>query len=163
MLNKPPNKSNKNQLAQSQSAGVGNFSVLNLLSTNQELTVSNNHPGYLVELIRTGIQSVAFDRVAAHLNIPKKEMAQVLNINERTLARRKDCLLTSEESEKLVRMSRIIDRASEVFGGKDQGIQWLKLPNDSLGGHSPMSYLDTDVGAEIVLDTLGRIEHGVFA
>jgi uncharacterized protein (DUF2384 family) len=28
---------------------------------------------------------------------------------------------------------------------------------------TPLSLLDTDIGADSVLDTLGRIEHGVFA
>ena len=28
---------------------------------------------------------------------------------------------------------------------------------------NPLSLLDTDIGAESVMDTLGRIEHGVFA
>jgi uncharacterized protein (DUF2384 family) len=32
-----------------------------------------------------------------------------------------------------------------------------------LSGATPLSLLDTDIGAESVLDTLGRIEHGVFA
>lgn len=89
-------------------------------------------------------------------------MAQVLHINERRLQRRKDSLLTSEESEKLVCISRVIDRASEVFGDNDNSIQWLKIPNESLDGHSPLSFLDSDVGAESILNTLGLIEHGVF-
>jgi hypothetical protein len=33
----------------------------------------------------------------------------------------------------------------------------------ALSGATPLSLLDTDIGAENVLDTLGRIEHGVFA
>ena len=42
-------------------------------------------------------------------------------------------------------------------------IDWLKSPNAALRGHAPLSLVDTDIGAEAVLDALGRIEHGVFA
>nr|WP_315215725.1 MbcA/ParS/Xre antitoxin family protein [uncultured Duganella sp.] len=33
--------------------------------------------------------------------------------------------------------------------------------NRSLGGKAPLSLLDTEAGYELVLDTLGRIEHGI--
>ena len=39
----------------------------------------------------------------------------------------------------------------------------MKSPNASLGGVTPLSMLDTDLGAGSVMDTLGRIEHGIFA
>lgn len=41
-------------------------------------------------------------------------------------------------------------------------LDWLKSPNAALGGATPLSLLDTDIGTESVMDTLGRIEHGVF-
>jgi putative toxin-antitoxin system antitoxin component (TIGR02293 family) len=85
-----------------------------------------------------------------------------MNLNKRSLASQKNSLHTREKSEKTVRLRRVIDRASEVFGDKDKSIQWLINPNSSLDGHTPLSYLDTDVGAESVLDVLGRIEHGIF-
>ena len=42
-------------------------------------------------------------------------------------------------------------------------IDWLKSPNAALRGNAPLSLLDTDIDAEAMLDTLGRIEPGVFA
>jgi uncharacterized protein (DUF2384 family) len=49
-----------------------------------------------------------------------------------------------------------------VFEGLDPSLDWLKSPNATWFGATPLSLLDTDIGAETVLDTLGRIEHGVF-
>jgi putative toxin-antitoxin system antitoxin component (TIGR02293 family) len=57
----------------------------------------------------------------------------------------------------------VVERAEEVFEDLDTSLEWLKAPNTALGAVTPLSLLDTDVGAEGVLDTLGRIEHGVFA
>jgi hypothetical protein len=42
-------------------------------------------------------------------------------------------------------------------------VDWLKSPNATFSGQTPLSLLDTEIGAELVMDTLGRIEHGVFA
>jgi putative toxin-antitoxin system antitoxin component (TIGR02293 family) len=54
-------------------------------------------------------------------------------------------------------------RAIEVFEYQAAALDWLKQPNQAMSHASPLSLLDTDLGAETVLDTLGRIEHGVFA
>lgn len=72
-------------------------------------------------------------------------------------------MLNSEESSKLLRLARVMSRASEVFDGAAAAIDWLKSSNAALRGNAPLHLLDTDIGAESVLDTLGRIEHGVFA
>lgn len=63
----------------------------------------------------------------------------------------------------MVRLARVIERAEVVFGGLEMAVDWLKSQNIALSGLTPLSLMDTDVGSESVLDTLGRIEHGVFA
>jgi putative toxin-antitoxin system antitoxin component (TIGR02293 family) len=92
------------------------------------------------------------------------ELAAALAIPDRTLARRKrEGRFNSEETAKLVRLARVIARAEETFEDLDAARDWLKSANAALAGATPLSLLDTDIGAESVLDTLGRIEHGVFA
>jgi putative toxin-antitoxin system antitoxin component (TIGR02293 family) len=61
------------------------------------------------------------------------------------------------------RLARVVGRAGEIFEDFDIALDWLKSPNAALSGATPLSLLDTDIGAESVMDTLGRIEHGVFA
>lgn len=63
-------------------------------------------------------------------------------------------------------MEKIVDvivQGLEVFGDKDRFISWLKRPCIALGGKAPLSLLDSRVGAEKVLDVLGRIEGGVYS
>lgn len=116
-----------------------------------------------VALIRQGISSAAVDVLAKAIHLTRSELAAALGIPERTLARRKkEGTLSSEESAKLVRLARVVGRAEEVFEDLDAARNWLKSPNAALAGVTPLSLLDTDIGAESVLDTLGRIEHGVF-
>jgi putative toxin-antitoxin system antitoxin component (TIGR02293 family) len=57
----------------------------------------------------------------------------------------------------------VVERAEEVFEDGAHALAWLKTENSSLGDVTPLSLMDTDLGADTVLDILGRIEHGVFA
>ena len=117
-----------------------------------------------VSLIRDGIPVAAVESIKRSVELSQAELAAALGIPERTLARRKrEGMLNSEESAKLVRLARVVARAEEVFEGLAPALDWLKSPNVALGGVTPLSLMDTDVGAESVMDTLGRIEHGVFA
>ena len=117
-----------------------------------------------VFLIRKGISSVAVGALAKALRVTQSELAVALGIPERTLIRRKkEGTLTSEESAKVVRLARVIGRAEEVFEDIDAALDWMKSGNAALSGATPLSLLDTDIGAESVTDMLGRIEHGVFA
>jgi putative toxin-antitoxin system antitoxin component (TIGR02293 family) len=117
-----------------------------------------------VSVIRKGISSAALDSLARTIHVTQSELAVALGIPARTLARRKrDGVLNSEESAKLVRLARVVARAEETFGDLDVALDWLKASNAAMSGATPFSLLDTDIGAENVMDTLGRIEHGVFA
>jgi putative toxin-antitoxin system antitoxin component (TIGR02293 family) len=104
------------------------------------------------------------DEVTKAVQLTQAELSAALGIPERTLIRRKkEGVLSPEESTKLLRLARVVQRAVEVFEDPESAIDWLKTANRSLGGFSPLALLDTDIGTESVLDTLGRIEHGVFA
>lgn len=117
-----------------------------------------------IDLVRNGVPVKAFENVLSALGLGQAELANALDIPERTLIRRKKGgVLSREESGKLVRLAQVVERAVEVFEDKAAGLDWLKHSNPALGGHSPLSLLDTDIGAVAVMQTLGRIEHGVFA
>jgi len=117
-----------------------------------------------VDVVRHGISSQALDAMLRSIGLSQAELAQALDIPERTLARRKrEGVLSREESAKLLRLARVVARAAEVFEDLDPALAWLKTPIAALEGATPLSLVDTDIGADSVMDTLGRIEHGVFA
>lgn len=118
----------------------------------------------MASMSRRGVSPSTVDKITNFMDITQKELSSILAIPERTLVRRKGAeMLPSDESGKLVRMARVIERAEDVFEDQDAARDWLKSANASLSGETPMSMLDTEFGAEAVMDTLGRIEHGVFA
>jgi putative toxin-antitoxin system antitoxin component (TIGR02293 family) len=116
-----------------------------------------------VAIVREGFPSRVLAALAGNLELTRGELAAALGIAERTLARRrKDGVFTAEESAKLLRLARVAQRAAEVFERAELALDWLKRPNRAFAGEMPLALLDTEVGAETVLDVLGRIEHGVF-
>ena len=138
--------------------------IENLLGGKAVLRANPHSTLDWIEVIRQGLPAAAVDSLLKAIQLSQSDLARALDIPERTLARRKrEGVLNSEESAKLLRLARIVGRANEVFESSEAAIHWLKAPNTSLGRKTPLSLLDTDIGAESVLDTLGRIEHGVFA
>jgi putative toxin-antitoxin system antitoxin component (TIGR02293 family) len=88
-----------------------------------------------------------------------------LGLAKRTIARRlqERQALTSEESERVVRLARVLAQATNILGSVEKARRWLQKPNRALGGEVPIRMLDTDIGANAVLEELGRIDYGVFA
>ena len=90
-------------------------------------------------------------------------LSQIVNIPKRTLTRRKQQgKLNADESEKVLRIARLYDRALEVFEDQHAAEKWLKEPARGLGEAIPLKYARTELGAQEVERLLIRIEHGVF-
>lgn len=77
--------------------------------------------------------------------------------------RRKIGSLTPEQSDRLLRLARIIALAEETFGDKENAAFWLRRPTTALDGEAPLDLLDTDEGSRQVEILLGRIAHGIAA
>lgn len=88
-----------------------------------------------------------------------------LVIPRRTFARRQEEResLTPNESDRLVRVVRVIVRAIEILGDSEKAHSWLRRSNKALGGKQPISLLASDLGARLVEQILGRIEYGVYS
>ncbi len=118
----------------------------------------------LVRLAREGVPLKNFVFTLNKLGLTDEMAATALRVPPRTLARRKkQQKLDPRESEKFLRLVRVAARAMEVLGSLDKAKRWLSTPNRALGGETPLSLLDTDIGALAVEDVLGRIEHGIYS
>lgn len=122
------------------------------------------YPYHFIDTSRNGIPKSFFMKLAEQLNYTIKEIAEVLNISERTLHRYDDqSRLSKDASERALHFIRLYQKGSSVFGSEAAFNQWMKTPNLVFKNKIPMSYLDTTFGFEMLEDELGRIEHGVFA
>jgi putative toxin-antitoxin system antitoxin component (TIGR02293 family) len=116
-----------------------------------------------VETIRKGIPAHAFDQIAGVLGLGKETLARKLNINAQTLRKRKSRVLSPDEAEKSLRVTRIFVSATSVLGSEDEARQWMGDAVMALGGKRPLDLLDTDVGAREVVNLLNCIKWGVYA
>lgn len=139
------------------------IATFNLLGGNQVISSKPQSNFEWIEVIREGLPSSSIDRILQLTNLAQAELTKALNLSDRTFARHKKLeVLPSELTAKLIRFARVVARAEEVFGSQDLALEWLKTENSSLNKVTPISLLDTELGAENILQTLGRIEQGVF-
>ena len=118
----------------------------------------------LIPLLREGLPYEALEALTGKLEISVDTAATALQLARRTLARRKEQnRLDLQESERVVRLAQVAARAVAVLGTLDRARQWLLSENRALGGATPISLLDTDVGTRAVEDVLLRVEHGVYS
>ncbi len=119
----------------------------------------------LIEQLEAGLSFEAFETLEANSGLGVTLLATLIGIPDRTLSRRKSVgRLGPEESEKLLRISNIFEKAVELFeGDAESAVQWLTTPKKALGGQQPIQYSRTEPGAREVENLIGRLEHGVFA
>jgi putative toxin-antitoxin system antitoxin component (TIGR02293 family) len=119
----------------------------------------------LIEQLEAGLSFETFENLEANSGLSVTLLATLIGIPDRTLSRRKSAgRLAPEESERLLRISNIFEKAVELFeGDAEAAVQWLTTPKKDLGGQQPIQYSRTEPGAREVENLIGRLEHGVFA
>lgn len=149
----------------SQEATTETTSIAEVLGGRKVLGISIRKPDDLANLVRRGLPAGSVTALAGKLHIGNTVLSRKLGIPQRTLTRRLShaSLLTPTESDRTVRMARVYAHAVEMLGEEDKAIEWLTTPNRALGGAPPLDQLDTDPGARLVEDILGRIAYGVYS
>lgn len=118
----------------------------------------------LLKLARKGIPKKALLALAKQISLTIEEVASVLHISERTLQRyTPSTIVKTEYADRAIELALLYERGIEVLGSEKAFTHWVKSPNTALGGEVPFNLLDTRIGFTMVLDILGRIEHGIFS
>jgi putative toxin-antitoxin system antitoxin component (TIGR02293 family) len=135
-----------------------------LLGGRKALAHAVSEPGDLQDAIRKGLPFATFEVLMQVLGVRALELARLLGVAARTLARRKNGgELSPAESDRLYRIARVALKASETLGTPEKARDWLHRKNRSLGGSTPISCLDTAVGERQVEDLLAQIDHGIYS
>lgn len=106
-------------------------------------------PTVINRLISLGLQRSEIDAVIIPLR----------TLQHRRSRREK---LTVEESDRVLRVIRVIALAESVYGSRERALVWLRNPHARLDGRAPLSLLNTDTGSRIVEELLGQIDEGMF-
>ncbi|WP_263416022.1 type II RES/Xre toxin-antitoxin system antitoxin [Terriglobus albidus] len=99
----------------------------------------------------------------SELGLERAEIDEVV-IPSRTLQHRKAKRekLTLEESDRVLRVIRVLSAAEATYGSRERALAWLRRPHTRLDGRAPLSLLKTDTGSRIVEEMLVQIDEGFF-
>jgi putative toxin-antitoxin system antitoxin component (TIGR02293 family) len=134
-----------------------------VLGASLGLTVTNT--GELIRQVKRGLSFKALRVFASNSGIPISVITSIVGIPGRTLARRKAAgKLTTDESERLLRVASVFDKTVELFEGDVMSaVKWLTTSRKALDNQAPLTYCRTELGAREVENLVGRLEHGVFS
>lgn len=134
--------------------GVANMAPFNTVENAADFIVC----------IREGVPKKALDNLIEVTGITTLEMADIIRTSDRTLRRyTSKQKLNAEQSERVIELAKVYSRGEEVFGTLDAFKEWMSSTVMALGNKKPKEFLDTSMGIEMLMDELGRIEHGIFA
>ena len=119
----------------------------------------------LLKTVERGFVYRTFERFQRNICLPFEQVTALVGIPRRTLTRRKrEGRFLPDESDRLLRASRLFGRTLELFeGDREAATEWLTTAQTGLGGALPIDLARTDVGAREVETLIGRLEHGVFS
>lgn len=117
----------------------------------------------LVPLVRRGLPTAAVQFVLDSGSLTAAELDRIV-FRRKTLGNRRELgTLTPKQSDRLLRVARVIAAAEETFGGREKARWWLRRPTTALAGERPLDLLDTSTGSREVETLLGRVAHGIAA
>lgn len=116
----------------------------------------------ILQIVERQLAPSVVKRLVA-LGLQRSEIDQAI-IPLRTLQHRRSRRekLTVEESDRVMRLIRILSSAEAVYGSRERALTWLRTVHARLDGRTPLSLLSTDTGSRIVAELLVQIDEGMF-
>ena len=116
----------------------------------------------ILRIVEGRLGTSVIKRLSA-LGLERSEIDEVVSPS-RTLQHRRSRRekLTTEESDRVLRIIRVLSSAEAVYGSSGRALAWLRKSQPRLEGRSPLSLLKTDTGSRIVEQTLIQIDEGMY-
>lgn len=127
--------------------------------------VSEENVFTMVNRAQTGIPASAFHDLIEISGLSNEELAGLLDLSYKTVQRyhKEGKTLNAQNSEQLLKMISLWQKAEEVFGELESFNRWLRKPAAGLGNRLPLPFLQTSGGIDLIREELLRIEHGALA
>ncbi len=131
--------------------------------TREIFTIATSDGRVAIEAARRGLSIAAVDDLLASGRLTPVEIDR-LAVPRKTLAHRRAIgSLTPDQSDRLLRVARVVAAAEVTFGSREKAHRWLRRPTTALEGDAPLDLLDTSEGCRLVERLLGKIDHGLAA
>jgi putative toxin-antitoxin system antitoxin component (TIGR02293 family) len=116
----------------------------------------------MLEMVERQLPTSAVNRLVA-LGITRPEIDSLV-IPLRTLQHRRSRRekLTVEESDRVLRVARLLSQAESVYESRERALAWLRRSHPRLRDRTPLETLKTDTGSRIVEELLVQIDEGMF-
>ncbi|MFU8859789.1 MAG: antitoxin Xre/MbcA/ParS toxin-binding domain-containing protein [Cyclonatronaceae bacterium] len=118
-----------------------------------------------VEQAQEGVPVSAFFDLLEVTGLSKIELSGLLDVSFKTIQRyqKENKKLSALNSEQILKMITLYQKAEEVFGDVASFNRWLRKPALGLAGQHPLKFMQTPGGIDLIYDELMRIEHGLLA
>ncbi len=118
--------------------------------------------GHVLQIVEEQLPTSAIKRLLA-LGLTRQEL-DALVIPLRTLQHRRSKRekLTIEESDRVLRVVRLLSQAETVYGSRERALEWLRRPMSRLQNRAPLDLMRTGTGARIIEELLVQIDEGMF-
>jgi putative toxin-antitoxin system antitoxin component (TIGR02293 family) len=117
------------------------------------------------DLARITEEGISTDSLSAlkDRGLTFSEISEII-ISPRTLKHRKARRepLSHEETDRVVRVARILSLAEDVFDSREKALKWLRMPDERLENRSPIKMLTTESGGRLAENMLWQIDEGIY-
>lgn len=138
--------------------------ITSVLGGSSDVGIRINNDFDLIEITRRGLPKSVVKTISSILGISMEKMSDLLHVSYRTIQRKSDTdLLNVYSTEQILEIAEVISRGIAVLGSLETFTSWLHSEVRHLDYQKPINFLDTSFGTNLILNTLGRIEHGVYS
>ena len=131
---------------------IGEWLGVSVPSTDQQV----------LDIVENQLPTSSIQRLLA-LGITRPEIdATVIPLRTLQHRRSRRQKLTVEESDRVMRIARLLSQAESVYGSRERALAWLRRPHPRLKHRSPLAMARTDTGSRIVEELLVQIDEGMF-
>lgn len=148
-----------------QSKSTTDTNSITVQETVTKYGVSADNDFSMVRKAQEGVDASAFFDLIAISGLGNQELAALLDLSFKTVQRyqKENKKFNALNSEQLLKLVALYQKAEEVFGDIASFDRWLRKPSAGLGNSIPLNFLQTPGGMDVILDELYKIEYGTFA
>jgi putative toxin-antitoxin system antitoxin component (TIGR02293 family) len=118
--------------------------------------------GQVLQIVEQQLPTSAINKLLA-LGLTRQEIdALVIPLRALQHRRSKREKLTIRESDRVLRVVRLLSEAETVYGSHERALEWLRHPVARLKNRAPLDLMRTDTGARILEELLVQIDEGMF-
>jgi len=136
---------------------------LNILNIGEYIGIAPRSEFDLAEIVENGLPTESL-ALLKQQGLSFTEISEIV-ISPRTLKHRRARgeHLSHEETDRMVRVARIVALADDIFGDHSKALLWLRIEDDRIGGRRPLSMLQTDAGGRLIESMLWQIDEGIYS